>query len=429
MWTDKLQFGKKSLLVLTINLSWVVSGEAQMNTIPLGHLQYSARGMGVKYTPFGSVQVLDNRLDTGQIYIVQTGEYPPGRVAFDTMASAAIGGYLEDIIHHTRHGQDSLLVDIDQLGISNRLRIPRVWHPNQKHVFGVLRRDSVLNYNLRKNIQLTANIYYKSGEGHYRKLFTIHKEYYYVAYPYVRSTITYLLNELFSAASLAYSRDTEMELSSSKRLIQLLGDPMVISYKGKGEELSMDRINIKVSNKWAGYPIVAGTPCGSGRFRTFDDFRNGRVIPGEIKVRPIRNDSAYMIYSGRSPDSLENSKDWAVCDSGNYYVRIYRNIYLPLYRRKSGFVFYVPWTLPDMYAILSLEENAANQPANSSHSGSLIVDLTSQALEFVIQVSSEKAGAKRIVADGLRHGYRYCTVDMDCGDFLYREDQQAMAFQ
>jgi len=422
MWTNKLQFGKKSLRVLTICLSLVASGEAQMNPISLGHLQYSGRGLGIKYTPFGSVQVLDNRLDTGQIYIVQTGEYPPGRVVFDTIASAAIGGYLEDIMHHTRHDEETLLVDIDQLGISNRRRIPRVWHPNQKHILGVIRRDSVLNYDLRKNILLTANIYYKSGEGHYRKLFTIHKEYYYVDYPYVRSTITYLLNELLSAASLAYSRDTEMKLSSSKRLIQLMSDPRVVSYQGEGEDLSMDRINIKVSNKWAGYPIVAGTPCGSGRFRTFDDFRNGRVIPGEIKVRLIRNDSTYTIYSGGRPDSLEDLRDWAVCDSGNYYVRIFSNIYLPLNRRETGFVFYVPWTLPDMYALLSLEENAANQPSNSSHSGSLILDLSAQALESLIQISSVKAGAKRIVADGLRHGYRYCAVDMDSGDFLYREN-------
>ncbi len=328
MWTDKLQFDKKSLWVLTISLSLAASGEAQMNPIPLGHLQYSGRGMGIKYTPFGSVQVLDNRLDTGQIYIVQTGQYPPGRVVFDTIASAAIEGYLEDAIHYTRHGQETLLVDIDQLRISNRRRIPRVWHPNQKHILGVIRRDSVMNYDLRKNILLTANIYYKSGEGRYRKLLTIHKEYYYVDYPYVRSTFTYLLNELLSAASLAYSRDT-----------------------GKGEDISIDRINIKVSNKWAGYPIVGETPSGSGRFRTFDDFRNGRVIPGQIGIRLITDDSTYRVNTGGSPDSLEDSKDWAVCDSGNYYVRTYRNIYLPLYRRESGFVFYVPWTLPDMYAL------------------------------------------------------------------------------
>lgn len=405
MWTGNLQFGKKSLWVLTISLSWAASGEAQMNPIPLGHLPYSRRGMGIKYSPFGSVQVLDNRLDTGQIYIVQTGGYPPGRVVFDTVASAAIGGYLDEVIHHTRHGQETLLVDIDQLGISNRRRIPRVWHPNQKHILGVIRRDSVLNYDIRKNILLTANIYYKSGEGHYRKLFTIHKEYYYVDFPYVRSTITYLLNDLFSAASLAYSRDM-----------------------GKGEEFSLDRINIKVSDKWAGYPIVAGTPCGSGRFRTFDDFRNGRVIPGEIKVRLIRNDSTYRINTGGSPDSLENSKDWAVCDSGNYYVRIFRNIYLPLYRRESGFIFYVPWTLPDMYALLSLEENVSKPGADASYTDNLIVDLTAQALESAVQVSSVKASARKIVADGLRHGYRYCAVDMDSGDFLYREDQQAMPF-
>ncbi len=399
MWTDKLQFGKKSLWVLTIGLCLAASGEAQMNQISLGHLPYSRRGLGIKYTPFGSVQVLDNRMDIGQIYIVQIGEYPPGRVVFDTVASAAIGGYLEDVIHHTRHGQETLLVDIDQLGISNSRRIPRVWHPNQKHILGVIRRDSVMNYDLRKNILLTANIYYKSGEGHYRKLLTIRKEYYYVDYPYVRSTITFLLNDLFSTASLAYTRDT-----------------------GKGEDLSMNEINIKVSDKWAGYPIVAGTACGSGRFRTFDDFRNGKVIPEEIRVQFIRGDSTYRVHSGGSPGTLEDSKDWAVCDSGNYYVRIYRNIYLPLNRRESGFFFYVPWTLPDMYAILSLEENAAKQGAGASYTGNLIVDLTAQALEFVVQVSSMEAGAKRIVADGLRHGYRYCAVDMDSGDFLYREN-------
>jgi hypothetical protein len=133
-----------------------------------------------------------------------------------------------------------------------------------------------------------------------------------------------------------------------------------------------------------------------------------------------------MINTGGSPDSLEDSRDWAVCDSGKYYVRIFRNIYLPLHRREFGFVFYVPWTLPDMYALLSLEENAANQPGNSSHSGSLLLDLTAQALESLIQISSMKADAKRIVADGLKHGYRFCVVDMDSGDFLYREDQQAM---
>ncbi len=394
-----MQFGKKSLWVLTISLSLAASGEAQMNPTFLSDIcDIAGEGIGITVL-FGSLQVLDNRLDTGRIYIVQTGQYPPGRVVFDTVASAAIGVYLEDVIHHTRHGQETLVVDIDQLGISNRRRIPRVWHPNQKHILGVIRRDSVMNYDLRKNILLTANIYYKSGEGHYRKLITIHKEYYYVDYPYVRSTITFLLNELLSAASLAYSRDT-----------------------GKGEDLSMDRINIKVSDKWAGYPIVAATPSGSGRFRTFDDFRNGRVIPGEIRVRVIRDDSIYRVNPGGSPDSLEDSKDWAVCDSGNYYVRIYRNIYLPLYRRESGFFFYVPWTLPDMYALLSLEENVAKQGAAASYTGNLIVDLTTQALESVVQFSSAKAGAKRIVADGLRHGYRYCAVDMDSGDFLYREN-------
>jgi hypothetical protein len=253
-----------------------------------------------------------------------------------------------------------------------------------------------VNYDFRKNILLTAHVYYKSGEGHYRKLLTIHKEYDYIDYPYVRSTITYLLNELLSGASLAYSGDT-----------------------GKGEELSMDRINIKVSDKWAAYPFATSTFCCSGRFRTFEDFRNGRVTPGELKARLIASDSTYKINISGSLDSPEDSKDWAVLDSGNYYVRIYKNIFLPLYRRGPGFVFYVPWTLPDMYALLSLEENAAKRGSGASHTDNLLVDLSAMAMESAVQVSSERARARKIVADGLKHGYRYCVVDMDTGDFLY----------
>jgi hypothetical protein len=417
--TDKVS--SKYCLTINICLGLVIFGHAQSPKYNIVHIRNIRKNLYVNYIPFGAVKVLDNRFDTTQVYLWENGTYPPERIDFDTTASVAIRRYIDDAIHRVRHGSDTLLINIEQMTISNKRRIARMGRPDRRHIFGIKKGDYVVNYDLRDRLLFATHVYYKRPDGRYRELVSIHLEYLYGTFGFIGQSIADLLNETVEVASLIYANANGLTIKSSNWLKRRMSDTAYFTfYKGEND-VSLSVIDRNVQENWKKYPILDAVNSPSGRFRTFDDFRNNRLIPGMINLNFDNKDSVCKRME-LDKDSSGDTKDWAVCDSGCYYMRLFGNAYLRLERHDNGYYFYVPWSLPDMYALLSLEELAFVRGTNNSNSNNIQTVLTAMALAATTGRIVGRARMKEIAAAGLKHGFRHCPIDMDSGDILISKD-------
>ena len=83
-----------------------------------------------------------------------------------------------------------------------------------------------------------------------------------------------------------------------------------------------------------------------------------------------------------------------------------------------------------MYAMLSMQENQmhtnSSMPAYTGSNGGgllvwLVASLVAGAINDGIDNNINKKMETRMIAEGLKHNYRYCTLNMDNGDILYND--------
>jgi hypothetical protein len=100
----------KERLLLTVALIPVIDLSAQ-TVYPDIVMNYSTKGDLVKYFPYSTVRVIDNRVDTTTIYTAQTGVYPPRHVNFNEPAAVVIKKYIDSSVRNSKKGVGELLMD------------------------------------------------------------------------------------------------------------------------------------------------------------------------------------------------------------------------------------------------------------------------------------------------------------------------------
>lgn len=377
--------------------------------------------LGIDSTPFGSVIVFDNRLDTSRFFMAQDGVYPPRQIGFEPSAAVAIERSLEDPAIHVKRGKVPLVISLRQLNIPNLSFRNRPVLKDKKFLgVRLAKAGDTQDYNMRQYLLFTADIFYKVGNNRYRKLFTMRKELVRWGLS-IEGSVDYVLRLLLETASISYMRMQGPDLRHDNVLNTELKDRGSYINDSPNRDFTLAEINTNTQTLWSHFPVFKQTGNSiAGRYETFEDFRANNVIPSVVKMQSLKGDSIYQAQP-HEKDSLDLSEAWGLFDGTFTYIRIADNYYLKLYRRGDGFYFFVPWSMPDMYALLSQVQPSLSDPHHSG-SDNIIVNLGVSAIFAIIEAVQKKGVTNKkeqIIITGLTHDYRYCSVDMDSGDILY----------
>ncbi len=377
--------------------------------------------LAIDSTPFGSIVVLDNRLDTGRFFTFEDGLYPPMTIGFDTAAAIAIRQCLEDPQNRIKRGSVSLVINLRELDIPNLYsRLAPVLKTRRSFGIRMAKAGDTWSYNMRNYILFTADVYYKTGDDRYRKIFTIRKAQVRWGQSF-QGSVENALELLLERASISFMKARGMRLRHNKFLNPELKDTSSYIIDKQGRDFTFAEINTNTRTLWPHYAVfnLNGSPI-AGRWETFEDLRAANVIPEKVEMRSAKGDSVYQIRSNEK-DSADLNEAWGVCDGNDLYIKIAHDRYLRFYRQDTGFYFFVPWSLPDMHALLAGVDYPISDPHNGS-TNNLPADLGVAAIYAIMEATETKgvnAKKKKIIAEGLKHDYRYCRIDMDSGDILY----------
>lgn len=390
-------------------------GPAQVEPV---HLYVPRKALSVSYTPFGSIEVLDNRADTTKLYTIQNGRYPSLSVDLDTPVAVALREYMDAISSRMKRGNAHLLVKIERLSTPNT-------YPRAFFLFD-------------------ARVYVQKGDDAYQPLLRVKKLCRNMHYsPFW--VIEDMCNNLLEAAGVAYARVGGPAVPSNGRVDRLLEDTGAYVFAKPGPLLSYDEINRNVRDHWGDYPILQPVKMVSGAYPTFKDFRANRLQPGAVRMRLDPTDSLYV--REKVQGEKEDRHDWALCDGRDLYMRLRGDTYVLLDRDETGVYFYVPRPSPDMYALLTRSQDLYYTPATAVrytggvgaiyippppikgkggggkgdvNAGTALIVVGALVAvgvaAILIDQSVKKHAALKRGVDG---DYRYCAIDMDSGDILY----------
>jgi hypothetical protein len=402
------------LLTVVFLFTLVANGQSIRPDIAV---KQPAKGRLVPYFPYSSLQVIDNRLDTTKIYTEETGIYPPHNVAFTEPAAVVIKKYMDASVSASRRGHTELLINLEQLGITNMV-----------HNLKRFSRSGVIASNqVRAFLQFQVTAWYKNEQGNYNKLLTIKREYNYNGYEYIGRAVRRLLDDCIRLVTFAAPDSAIDPAPLASKLKDWLADPESVQFeKGQHNNIPFEQINVNRRNRWAAYPAFEKSPSASGVYYLFDDFRNNRITQATVQMKFSEKDSLYHVVIPANDTLIHKKPHWGLYDGVNWFINLSDSAYLKLVKGRDAFSFYVPASMPDMYALLSIQENytgpfASSTVATGNILSTMVATLINSALQQSIADSENKSLINRFSREGLQHNYRYCTLDMDNGDIIYHE--------
>jgi hypothetical protein len=388
------------LILFTLLLCACIS-TVEAQDIPVS-LQYEKHSLRIKHTPFKEVLVLDNRIDTLKIRTVKNGGFPLLYEKIAPSCAFAVKNYFDAALTQLTKGGETLLIDIRQLRTSNIAVIAR----RKRKGSGTIARNS------GGSILFAADLYAANANGTYRKLVSIDKDY--SSNEGSENTIRHLLNEALEAVSSTAHHHSPKDLA-------------YFNYTTDSTVVSFNQVNTHTLQRWQQYNILIDTVVRNGSYLNFDDFRDNMITPKEYKLAYNELDSTYFITGEKHKRYYEYP--YAVAFDGKLYVLIDKNKYLELARENSTFSFRIPYSLPDMHTTLSLQAVQVNHSSSalpSTYSGNAWIDVVAIVLglviDGVIRSSENKMVAQQkehIMYSAVTHDFRSCTIDMNCGDFMY----------
>lgn len=420
----------KKRLLLTVALIPVFGLNAQ-TVYPDIVVKYPVKNELVKYFPYSTVQVIDNRMDTTKIYTEQTGIYPPHHANFNEPAAAVIKRYIDSSIRDSKKGTGELLINIEQLYIAN------IHHAMVRYTIGKgtnrpisfrRRGEHIAGFNPRRFVYLQVTAWYKNEQGNYNKLLTLSRRAGISNLDFDKDLMERLIGSCISAIALKAPGAVPdyQKLSRKQKALVRYTVHFPDTYE---ENIPFEQINVNVRTKWKDYPVVKENTAVPGICYVFDDFKNNKITAANIQLALNTKDSLYYITPG-SDVLFRKKPHWGVHDGTSWYIKLADSTYLKLSKQADTYGFYIPRNLPDMHAMLSMQENEIHSHTSSpSYTGANGVGLLAGLVAFMIidgindgvDNRLNKKMEKRLTAEGLRHNYRYCTLNMDNGDILYND--------
>jgi hypothetical protein len=365
----------------------------------LVQLSYTKKLHGVHQVPFNDVTVIDNRFDTTKLKIMPDGSYPMPELVFDRPASIALSDYIKRAISQFPRTTRHLYIDLLQLRFGNIGT--RIGEGQANNVFH--KNDPEIKYCLF----LSANAYYADTNGGFKKVFSFKRPIVMqikgLRGDFYQRTIIKALTDFITALCAVDEKATAKDADS----------------------MAGENFGKNVIEYWASYPINKLSVTSNGIYPTFDDFLNNRIRSADFTLRQ-NEDSTWILDL---PAGINNP--WGVHYNGIFYYALngprlpyskHNRILLPMTPQHNTFFFYLPHTLPDMYAILSAATVGGQGTFSSSPNPGGVGGLIIGAVGAGVQAQKNHLANVRkenVLIQGLRGDLRHCFLDMDSGDVVY----------
>lgn len=357
-------------------------------------LSYKEGSLKTKNTPFKKVQIVDNRFDSTDLCVYRNGGFP---IRYVTVGATAIENYLEEAMKELVQGDKKMLIALNQLRVANKPSIIRRG-----------KRYANIMHDARHYLVMAADIYSIEPDGEYKKLVAVNREYY--TFGDLRVTVRKALNNLLEAAGGVAPANRTKEIRKAGGDFHYLPDSIGFLWKD---------IAVNVREKWGLYPILKISGQPNGRYQNFDDFRDNKLTPGNDTLTFMEKDSAWhlpAVIRGRRADRYP----WAISYNGERFIQLYDNVYLKAVQQGNTFWFRIPYSFPDMYSLLCLEDISQTGRGNSAvTTGNLIGDMAGTVLSGAVDASNISDERKKVNKNAGEHDFRGCFIDMDTGDFMY----------
>lgn len=361
-------------------------------------------------SPFDKCLVIDNRIDT-VFYTKPTGAYPLRTIDFSSGFSYQVSNFINSKCNNTTlRDPVELILAFDQFRITNIKFLPVKKFNSNEYVRA---REGDWLY-------VTVNIYYKS-KGDIIKIATVKTYRVFFLNKHYGKYISELITDIYKVAELAYYKNLMIQNKVTKKSKKITKGMDMIFYPKK-VNFSKDSLELNVYYKWKNYPIINSTkPGANGFFWYFPFFQQNHFEKGDVELRfdPVDSTYMYLWHEGlpRMPLIVFFNKD--------YYVRIFENRYLKMYKKGYTFEFTVPYTYPNIYQWLSHNEviGTKNPPRDRYNT-------TNQFFypDRLFPENKEIFGIK----DSIRNHrsiqqyfekYRIGYFDMDTGDIIFFENR------
>jgi hypothetical protein len=365
------------------------------------------------FTPFRDIRVLDNRPDS-TIYTA-VGRKGAVQYFFGNRMADSVRNYLKGKLAGMRKGDETLLIDIDELRIPN---LP--W---------VLRQgpgDSTVCRWFDNGFQVSATLYETTASGstdRYRKICSTNTCFFAkgntrIGQHHPDKCLHWLLDCLLIAATRGSGASMPPPHGWADKLKTSLAEER-FTYPKDSTVLTTTAINRPATEKWKEDAVMRQPPDQDGVYHNFDDFRSGTLRPEKLAMQFNASDSSFTL----SPERKDHSWPWAVAFEGNLYIDLgfTRNKYLRLDRREGSYYFHIPRSMPDMGSYIALEKLGGGSDFSGGSIGPYAGDILGAGVIAAI-VRSAVIGAKvsEITEKGMKRGdLRTCYIDMNCGDIIY----------
>lgn len=373
------------------------------------HLTMGTTRQQLSFFPYKRITVIDARADSSYISIPSNGVYPAQRARFNEPIAKVFKDYIERQTVNTKKGELELLLRIEQFSSPNLLYTTR------------MSSDSVQQYFYWKNYLFFKVVAYAvvSDKG-YEKVFSGEDLFFYASLDYFGKRITKLMDNLVVALSVPPTDRSQQVINHSPAQKGILNNVVYYAFNSDSSLYRFEEVQRNVQENWIEYEVVSNPRPVAGYFRTFDAFRNNTPTPSAVAVKFSDKDSLYKFKLHK-----HNERIWGICDGKDFYMRISDTSYLKLIKENNTFFFRVPNSLPDMHALLSIEEQyRAGDGPTVIYSNGAILSLVATIINTTIVRSSGKKTRKSKEAELIEKSqqfnlYRKCILNMDNGDIIF----------
>lgn len=352
--------------------------------------------------PFANVQIIDNRIDSGSVYKFQNFLYPI------TSYNIPLGEdffkiYFKDLLnlYKEKNTNKNLLLVINELRVSNKKNMLRRFPPAY----------NIVNYKQRNFIMFSGSSFIEDKNGKFKKIATVKgMTYLYNDFYGLKKSVSQLLT-MFFISSCDINHFNDSSISNNFKKYKFLNNVDIYNYSRDTTTYNKEWIKSNTLNRWLDLPIQNIDSYSLGIYKCFDDFRNNRIVSANFTMLFNEKSGAYRPVNFDGDLKLEDTC-FAIAFKGELFFHLLRDTYIKMNKVGDKFSFIIPESLPNIYTLLSIEEN--HKSFNFK-----IHALSDMQLEEIEKIISRFNNKFKVITNNNSGSYRMCTLDLDDGDIIY----------